>query len=136
MKRREHMALLAGMMAPQIEGAAMGNPVVHFEIGFKDKKKTGQFYADVFGWKLAEAGPATNIDTASGGKGIPGHMTELGHEPHQYTLFYIEVPDIKVTLEQVVALGGKKLVGPIPIPTGTFAWVKDPEGNTVGLLQR
>jgi predicted enzyme related to lactoylglutathione lyase len=26
-----------------------------------------------------------------------------------------------------------KVVPPVQIPTGTFAWMKDPEGNVVGL---
>jgi len=28
----------------------MGMPVVHFEIGCKDKEKTSAFYAGLFGW--------------------------------------------------------------------------------------
>jgi len=27
------------------------------------------------------------------------------------------------------------VVGPIAIPTGTFAWFADPDGNMVGLLK-
>ena len=30
-------------------------------------------------------------------------------------------------------LGGKTLVPPVEIPTGTFAWFADPDGNTIGL---
>ena len=36
-------------------------------------------------------------------------------------------------LDQAQKLGGKTLVRPVPIPTGTFAWLQDPEGNTIGL---
>jgi predicted enzyme related to lactoylglutathione lyase len=36
-------------------------------------------------------------------------------------------------LDKAVKLGGKMLVPPVPIPTGTFAWMQDPEGNTEGL---
>ena len=32
-------------------------------------------------------------------------------------------------------MGGKTVVPPIKIPTGTFAWFSDPEGNTVRLMQ-
>ena len=39
-----------------------------------------------------------------------------------------------VRLDDGWELGGKKLVGPIAIPAGTFAWFQDPDGNTVGLL--
>jgi len=32
-------------------------------------------------------------------------------------------------------LGGKKLIGPVEIPTGRFAWVNDPDGNILGLWE-
>ncbi len=113
----------------------MGRPVVHFEIGCKDKAATGQFYSRLFDWETAEAGPATMIDTAAG-LGIPGHITSLGHEPHHYTIFYVEVDDIAAYLQKAIELGGRMLVPRIPIPAGAFAWIADPEGNTVGLLER
>lgn len=113
----------------------MGKPVVHFEIGCRDQEKTGRFYSELFEWALSPMGPASMISTGST-EGIGGHITSLGHEPHNYTIFYVEVDDVAEYLKKVEELGGKKLVGPIPIPTGTFAWFTDPEGNTVGLLQR
>jgi predicted enzyme related to lactoylglutathione lyase len=118
----------------QLQGADMSHPVVHFEIGCRDLAKTGRFFGDLFGWNIQQAGPASIIDTASD-HGITGHMTALGHEPHHYTMFYVEVEDVKAYLDKATALGGKTLVPPIDIPTGTFAWFSDPEGNTIGLLK-
>jgi len=43
------------------------------------------------------------------------------------------VDDAAAYLEKAKSLGGKMLVPPVEIPTGRFAWRKDPEGNTVGL---
>jgi predicted enzyme related to lactoylglutathione lyase len=54
---------------------------------------------------------------------------------HHYTIFYVAVEDIIAALAKAEALGGKKIVGPIPIPTGTFAWFSDIDGNTIGLVQ-
>jgi uncharacterized protein len=110
----------------------MGKPVVHFEIGCSNLKTTSDFYAKLFEWKTSEMGPATMIDTGAG-RGIPGHMTALGHEPLHYTIFYVEVEDVQAYLDKAVSLGGKMLVPPVPIPDGTFAWLQDPEGNTIGL---
>jgi hypothetical protein len=109
----------------------MAHAVVHFEIGCKDKAKTAAFYEGVFGWKV-DLGPAGLIDTGSK-SGIQGHMAALGHEPHQFTHFYIETDDVAATLKQVEAAGGKTVVPPVEIPAGTFAWFNDVEGNTVGL---
>ena len=107
----------------------MGNPIVHFEIGCKDKNKTSEFYSKLFDWKLTDIGIASSIDTG----GISGQIVALGHEPNNYTMFYVEVDDVQKYLDHAVHAGGKKLVGPITIPTGTFAWFSDPEGNMVGL---
>src|ERR1035441_6085872 len=76
----------------------MNNPVVHFEIGCRDKAVTEQFYAKLFDWKMAAMGPATMIDT--GGAGIGGHITSLGHEPHHYTTFYVMVDDLQAALDK------------------------------------
>lgn len=91
----------------------MGQPVVHFEIGCRDRAKTGDFYRQFFAWNIPG--------------GIPGHITSLGHEPHHYTIFFVQVDDV-AALAQAVTLGAKTVVPPVPIPTGTFAWfqVKKP----------
>jgi hypothetical protein len=109
----------------------MGRAVVHFEIGCKDSKSTQEFYSKLFDWKIEPQGPAAMIAAAPGG--IGGHITALGHEPHHYTIFYVDVDDVQKYLDKAKSLGGKMLVPPIEIPTGTFAWMQDPEGNTVGL---
>lgn len=112
----------------------MGRPVVHFEIGCEDSAKTTAFYSSLFDWQITAAGPANVVDTGSK-KGIQGHITSLGHEPHHYVTVYIEVDDIKAYLEKATKLGGKTIVPAIPIPTGQFAWIADPDGNVIGLLQ-
>jgi predicted enzyme related to lactoylglutathione lyase len=131
-------ALLLAAAAPQLLGQkeekSMGRPVVHFEIGCRDRAKTGDFYSKLFGWQITEAGPASNIQTGSP-QGISGHITSLGHEPEHYTMFYVDVEDVQAALDKAAELGGKTVVGPITIPSGTFAWFADPDGNMIGLLK-
>jgi uncharacterized protein len=110
----------------------MGRPVVHFEIGCRDGGKTSDFYTKMFDWQMQPMGPATMINTGAS-SGIHGHISSLGHEPHQYTTFYVEVDDVQGYLDKASALGGKTVVPPVEIPSGTFAWFADPGGNTVGL---
>ena len=107
----------------------MPNPVVHFEIGSRDKAGAAKLYQELFDWTIQDAGPAAMI----AGAGITGHITELGHEPFHYTMFYVQVEDVAAHIEKAEGLGCKKLVGPLTIPTGTFAWIADPDGNTIGL---
>jgi predicted enzyme related to lactoylglutathione lyase len=133
-------ALMLSAAAPlaaqsQTGGKPTPHPVVYFEIGCKDLAKTEQFFGDLFGWKTQRSGIASEIETGSS-QGVPGHMVALGHEPLHYTMFYVEVEDVKAYLDKAVSLGGKILVPPVKIPMGTFAWFSDPEGNQVGLLKR
>jgi len=116
--------------------AVTGCPVVHFEIGCKDLEGTTAFYTGIFNWAATTMPMASLLNTNSG-KGATGHITALGHEPHQYVLFYIEVEDINEKLAQVEGAGGKKVIGPVPLPDGKkFAWFRDPGGNTVGLITK
>jgi len=109
-------------------------PVVHFEIGCDKLKETAQFYQDVFNWDINLNGNSAGIDTKSQ-KGIPGHITKLGHEPRKYINIYIETNSIVEDLKLLESKGGKKLVGPIDLPDGrTFAWFQDIAGNTIGLI--
>jgi predicted enzyme related to lactoylglutathione lyase len=109
------------------------HPVVHFEIGCRDLEKTTAFYTGIFGWAPTPIPQASLLQTGSP-EGIQGHITALGHEPHQYVTFYIHTQDIEDSLRKIGAAGGRTIVGPVPLPDGRkFAWFADPEGNTIGL---
>ncbi len=131
------LMLSVGMIVksnPNYMATPTGRPVVHFEIGCRDLKKTTEFYTSLFGWSASEIPYASLINTQSA-SGIPGHITALGHEPNNYVTFYIEVEDINQTLADIEKAGGKKLVGPVPLPDKKqFAWFADPEGNMVALI--
>src|SRR5947208_15220700 len=58
--------------------------------------------------KVDAMGPAAMIAAEAGG--ITGHITALGHEPHHYTIFYVDVDDVGAYLEKAKSLGGKMLV--------------------------
>jgi hypothetical protein len=73
----------------------MPNPIVHFEIGCRDRAGTRSFFSKLFDWQMLEAGPATMINT---GAPVTGHITALGHEPHHYTIFYVQVDDVQAYL--------------------------------------
>lgn len=112
----------------------MGRPVMHFEIGCRDKARTAEFFGKLFDWNTQEMGPAMTIDTGAG-SGINGHITSLGHEPHNYVTVYVSVDDVQAYLDKAAALGGKPLTPVITIPQGQFAWFADPEGNVIGLFK-
>ncbi|MGD9691562.1 MAG: VOC family protein [Phycisphaerales bacterium] len=115
-------------------------PIVHFEIGCQDLAKTSKFYADIFGWQYHEGMPNMSMVKNLGpmgepkSDGIAGHISSLGHPPHQYVTFYAMVDDINATLDQINKAGGSTLIPKQEVPgMGWFAWFKDPEGNALGL---
>jgi predicted enzyme related to lactoylglutathione lyase len=111
----------------------MGQPVVHFEIGCKDSAKTYAFYSKLFDWKIEAYGPAGMISTGQTA-GIQGHISALGHEPHNYVTIYVQVDNVQAYLDKAGSLGAKTLVPPTEVPgMGQFAWLADPEGNIIGL---
>jgi len=112
----------------------MSHPVVHFEIGCRDRDRSEMFYTRLFEWGTSEYGPLSRkIDTGSP-LGIQGHITALGHEPHSYVTIYVEVADIDKQLAQVEELGGKVVIPATDVPgQGRFAWISDPDENIVGL---
>ena len=112
----------------------MGCPVVHFEIGCPDSEQAQTFYSELFDWQITANGAAATVTTGSG-RGISGHIAALGHEPHNYVNVYVEVEDVGAYLDKAKQLGATPLVGPVELPdgSGTFAWLKDPGGTTIGL---
>jgi predicted enzyme related to lactoylglutathione lyase len=115
---------------------AMGNAVVHFEIGAADPQPLVNFYEQVFGWDLKpmEGGGYTMIDTRGGG-GINGGIgpSQTG-EP--WSTFYVAAPDLQAVLDKASSLGATTAV-PVTNLGGvvTFAMFNDPDGLLVGLVQ-
>lgn len=121
------------MPAKGAKGSEMGQPVVHFEIGCRDKAKTGEFYKQLFDWTIESMGPADMINTGSD-TGIAGHITTPEQEPHNYVTIYVSVEDLQAAIAKAEELGGKIIVPPTEVPeAGHFALIADPEGTTIGL---
>ncbi|MEL7499479.1 MAG: VOC family protein [Planctomycetota bacterium] len=115
----------------------MPNPVVHFDIGCRDRDKTNTFFTKLFGWSTTDYGPLSKSVNTGTEDGIQGYLTSLGHEPHNYVMVYVEVENIASTLENVTELGGEVVIPETEIPGGGhFAWFKDIDGNMLGLIKK
>lgn len=115
----------------------MDNPVVHFEIAGRDGKRLEEFYSKLFGWKIErkEAGGSpygliqTDRDDLTGG---------IRHEPEgdPEVVLYIRVPVLTDAVEAARRLGGEVRIPPMTAGGLTFALIRDPEGNRVGMIQK
>jgi predicted enzyme related to lactoylglutathione lyase len=134
------------------------SPVVHFEMGYKDKDRMVKFYETAFGWKAQVMGPemggyvvAQTTDTDENGMvktpgNINGGFYKKEGPASQAPSVVISVDDINQAVEEVKKAGGKILGGmnekgehtmePQMIPgVGMWVSIEDTEGNRVSILQ-
>lgn len=125
------------------------NPVVHFEMPAKDKKRVSDFYSNVFGWQMTQLGPemgnyllaaTTEVDENQMPKtpgAINGGFFEYKDEegfniPH----LVISVDNLVESINAVKQAGGEIMSEKMDIPgVGLYIAFKDTEGNHVGMLQ-
>ena len=113
-------------------------PVVFFEIRARDKQRLEDFYVQMFNWKV-DGERAPGIGFIQPGIGPPvegiGGVIAPGDPPG--VSLYVQVKDLRASLDKAERLGGKKLLDPVDVPNGpTIARIADPEGNLVGLVQQ
>src|SRR5207245_7575919 len=77
--------------------------------------------------------PISKMISTGSTTGIQGHISSLGHEPHNYVTVYVQVDDLRAYLDKAGKLGGKTLVPPTEVPgMGKFAWLARSEERRVG----
>ena len=112
----------------------MTHPVVHAEIRSADPDATRQFFADLFGWKVASEGAFpgyTFIDTGA------ESGTYVAISPRQSTedevLFFVAVQDVAEALAKAGSLGGT-IVQPVQhVPGTSFGVFADAQGHRIGI---
>ena len=123
----------------------MSGRVVHFEIPFDDGGRARGFYKEAFGWQLQEVpgmdyslvttGPTGEQGATEPGF-INGGMLARSESVAGVPVVVVDVESIDVALERVGELGGSTVVGKTPVgEMGFTAYVKDTEGNVVGLWE-
>ena len=134
------------------------NPVVHFEMGYRDRDRMVMFYEKVFGWKTQQMGAdmgnyvlAQTAQTDEKGMvtqtgAINGGFYQKAGPSSEAPSVVIAVDDIHASMKMLQDNGGKILGGmqpdgshtmePTEIP-GVGMWIsaEDTEGNRISLLQ-
>ena len=124
------------------------NPVVHFELPYKDGERISTFYEAVFGWKIQALGPEMRdyiLVTTAEQDAIPGKPAGAidggffpvkPDWPDQYPGIVIGVDDAQVFMEKIRTHGGEVLGEPMEIQgTGLYVAFRDTEGNRCSILQ-
>lgn len=124
------------------------NPVVHFELPYKDAKRISKFYADSFDWNITDLGEQSGnyilAQTAVTDvkPGFPAGCINGGFYPvkptwpSQYPSIVIGVQDINESIKIIKQNGGTVLGEPVSIPNfGMYVSFLDTEGNRNSIIQ-
>lgn len=110
--------------------------IAHIEVPAIDTAEAGQFYSDVFGWKI-ETNLAHNYVTFVSAGGFRGGFTdpkEPTYKPDRL-LVYLATDDLDASLADIESHGGKTILPKTEIPhVGEWAVFADPAGNHIGLF--
>ncbi len=118
--------------------------VIHFEIHAAEPERAVAFYTTVFGWKLTKWGGPMDyylVDTGEGAGINGGLLKRLGPTPEEGQpvnayVCTIDVPNLDEYFTKAVAAGATVALPKMPVPgIGWLAYVKDTEGNIIGLMQ-
>jgi uncharacterized protein len=109
-------------------------PVVHWEIEANDPERQRAFYGALFNWRIGD-GPIMEIPAGIGGP-EPGPAGHIRAGERSGVTLYVQVADLRASLERSVTLGATVVTEPFDIPGGpTLAAITDPEGNPLMLVQ-
>jgi predicted enzyme related to lactoylglutathione lyase len=124
------------------------DPVVHFEMPYKDSGRMTRFYQQAFGWNTKALGPemgdyvlATTTATDDAGpkrRGVinGGFFPKKEDWPGQHPSVVIAVENIGQAMKKLKDAGGKVLGVPMEIPgIGTYVAFEDTEGNRASILE-
>jgi predicted enzyme related to lactoylglutathione lyase len=112
----------------------MAHPVIHTEIRSADPDATRQFFAELFGWKVASEGAFpgyTFIDTGAEGGPYVAISPRQGDEDE--VLFFVGVEDVAATLSKAEQLGGTIIQPAQQVPGTSFGVFADAHGHRVGV---
>jgi uncharacterized protein len=124
------------------------DPVVHFEMPYKDHQRVMDFYTKAFGWHMQKLGSdmddyvlagTTELDENMMPK-TPGNINGGFYKPDDANpaipSVVISVENLEASIKKVRDAGGKTLGEPVEIPgIGQYVSFSDTEGNRVGMLQ-
>ena len=112
--------------------------VVHFEVPVDEPGRALAFYRDVLGWDASRFGDEGYWLVRAGEQEDPGADGALISRGalHQHPVVIVGVADLDDVLRRTGEAGGAVLQGKLPVPgVGWSAYVRDSEGNTLGLFQ-
>ena len=114
------------------------NRVIHFEVNADNPERAIKFYEKVFGWKTNKwEGEFDYWLVNTGDENEPGiNGGIMKRQGEQSTVNTIGVDSIDEYNKKTLEAGGEVIMGKTAVPgVGYSAYIKDTEGNVIGLME-
>lgn len=109
--------------------------ICYIEIPAADIRRSADFYAKAFGWRIRQRGDGATAFDDGVGEVSGAWVTGRPASPTPGLLIYIWCDSVAETIDKVVAQGGH-IVQPVGGDPGEItARFRDPAGNVLGLYQ-
>lgn len=110
------------------------NTVNYFELPAENDEQLRNFYKNVFNWTFEE-GKDTPDYWYTESAGIKGALLKRRSGEQNAPTMFIQVDSIDECLQKAENEGAKVMINKQEISEGTFAILKDPQQNTIGIWQ-
>jgi uncharacterized protein len=98
-----------------------------------DVDASAAFYRDLFGWEITEIAEGQYWSVANKGK-TNGGLMPMPPGGHPAWNLYFGVEDTEATIAQAGDLGGQLVMGPMAVPSGRFAVLRDPQNAVFSVV--
>lgn len=115
----------------------MGNDFVHCELTTPDTAKATEFYSALFNWKIQPYPGMDYLGVNTGAKNSGGGIQKppMPGAPTAW-MPYVEVKDVKASLEKATSLGANVVVPFTPVgDAGAIGVFIDPTGASLGVWE-
>ena len=119
--------------------------VIHFDIPAEDLARAKEFYEKIFSWKINYYSDEYSLCTTTEMDEKTKMPKEVGSingglqkkdDMSPYPIVVIGVKDIDLTIKNILARGGKIIMGKKQMgDMGTYAKLTDSENNVIGIWQ-
>jgi uncharacterized protein len=100
-----------------------------------DTEASAAFYRELFGWKVDEIpGAGGQYWSIANGDIKNGGLMPLPPGGHPAWNLYFAVPDTEAAIARAGELGGQVVIGPMEVPGGRFAIIRDPQNAVFSVL--
>lgn len=108
---------------------------MHWALEACDVAAQRAFYGTLFSWQIGDV-PFAPVEAGFGGP-EPGPAGHIQASDTARVSLYVQVRDLRETLDRAAELGGTIIAEPFQLEgQPTLAFITDPEGNPIGLVQQ